>query len=190
MQHTSPADLIAQLKSADDAVRGAAWQGAGPVGAAAVPLLAALMTDENFETARAARRALGVIVRHAGRPGARQETRAVAKQLVALLAAPTAPVRREALWLLSEIGDDDVVAPMAALLDDRDLRDDARATLLRIPGRKSTAALRSAFDRCADDFKFALADSLRLRREQVPGHASRKLVPTKSTTVTAAATAG
>lgn len=187
MQHTSPEELIAQLKSADDAVRGAAWQGASPVGAAAIQPLAALMSDENFETARTARRALAVIVRHAGRPGGRQEARAVAAQLAALLSAHPVAVRREALWLLSEIGDNDAVAPMAKLLDDSDLRDDARATLLRIPGRKSTAALTAAFERCPDDFKFALADSLRLRRETVPGFASRKLVPTKPTTVTASA---
>jgi len=36
-------------------------------------------------------------------------------------------VRREVLWMLSEIGDGDAIAPMAALLTDKDVREDARA---------------------------------------------------------------
>jgi hypothetical protein len=81
--------------------------------------------------------------------------------------------------MLSEIGGDDAVAPMAALLTDKDVREDARCALMRLPGRKATAALKSAFDRAPEEFKFALAESLRARGEKVNGYPSQKLVPTR-----------
>ena len=60
--------LIERIKSPDEAISGAAWQSAGPYGAAAVTPLAALMADWDFELARKAKRALYLVVRHAGRP--------------------------------------------------------------------------------------------------------------------------
>ncbi|MHC1768012.1 MAG: hypothetical protein AB9869_27710 [Verrucomicrobiia bacterium] len=58
-------DLIAKIKDKDDKVRGPAWQTAGPAGAPAVKPLAAVMSDPDFEIARAAKRALWQIVRYA-----------------------------------------------------------------------------------------------------------------------------
>jgi len=176
-------DLIAKIKSRDDAVRGPAWQSAGSVGAPAVKPLADVMTDANFEIARAAKRALYKIVRHAGRPGAAKEAKAVATELVALLPSNPTVVRREALWMLSEIGGDEAVAPVAALLSDKTLREDARCALMRLPGRKATAALKKAFASAPEEFKFALAESLRQRGEKVKGYPSQKLVPTRQTAV-------
>jgi HEAT repeat protein len=176
-------DLITRIKSQDDNVRGPAWQGAGPCGAPAVKPLATAMTDPDFEIARAAKRALWKIVRHAGRPGAAKEAHAVATELITLLANGPAVVRREALWMLSELGGDDAVPPMAALLSDQAVREDARCALMRLPGRKSTAALKSAFAGAPEEFKFALAESLRQRGEKLSGYPSRKLVPTRPTTV-------
>jgi HEAT repeat protein len=66
-------DLIARIQSADDQVRGAAWQGAASAGAAAIQPLARLLTHTNFEVARSAKHALYRVVRQAGRPGARRE---------------------------------------------------------------------------------------------------------------------
>ena len=176
-------ELIAKIKSQDDNVRGPAWQGAGPCGAPAVRPLAAVMTDADFEIARSAKRALYKIVRHAGRPGAAKETKAVVAELIALLSNSPAVVRRETLWMLSEIGGDEAVAPMAALLSDKELREDARCALVRLPGKKATAALKSAFAGAPEEFKFALAESLRQRGEKVKGYPSQKLVPTRQTTV-------
>jgi HEAT repeat protein len=176
-------EFIAKVKSSDDKVRGPAWQGAAPYGAAAVKPLAALMTDSNFEVARSAKRALYVVVRHAGRPGAAKEAKAVEKELMPLLKSEAVLVRRETLWMLSEIGDNDAVAPMAALLTDPEAREDARCALMRIPGRKATTALKSAFASAPEEFKFALADSLRKRGEKVEGYPSQKLIPTRQTTV-------
>jgi hypothetical protein len=175
--------LIANLKSKDDKVRGPAWQGAGKEGAPAVKPLAALMSDPDFETARCAKRALQRIVRHAARPGAAKEARAVEKELIELLRNGPVPVHREVLWLLSEIGGDGAVAPMAALLVHADLREDARCALTRIPGKKATAALQKSFATAPEEFKFALADSLRARGEKVAGYPTKKLTPVKQTTV-------
>lgn len=175
--------LIAKIRTKDDAVRGPAWQGAAPHGAPAVKPLAEVMTDADFEIARSAKRALWVIVRHAGRPGAAREAAAVTKELVPLLTNRPTAVRREVLWMLSEIAGDSVVDAISPLLADAEIRDDARCALLRIPGRKVNAALKAAMARAPEEFKYALADSLRLRGENVKEYPSRKLVPTRTTTV-------
>ena len=179
----SVTDLVARIKSTDDKVRGPAWQGAGPVGAAAVKPLAAVMTDADFEISRSAKRALYRIVRHAGRPGAKKEAKAVETELIPLLKSDAVTIRREVLWMLSEIGEDRAVAPMAALLTDKEVREDARCALMRLPGKKATKALKSAFGSAPEEFKSALAESLRERGEKVSGYPSQKLVPTRSTTV-------
>jgi HEAT repeat protein len=173
------ADLVARITSTNDTVRGPAWQNAGPAGAPAVPELARVMTHADFEIARAAKRALWQVVHHAGRPGAAAEATAVTAALLPLLKTATNPVRREVLWMVSEIGDDTVIPGVAALLTDAELRDDARCSLQRLPGNAATAALKAAFATAPEEFKFALAESLRARGETVTGYPSRKLVPTR-----------
>lgn len=179
-------ELIAKIKSTDDAIRGPAWQGAGPVGAPAVVPLGQVMTDADFEIARSAKRAIERIVRHAGRPGADAERKAVQTELVKLLTHAAAPVRSHAAWMLSEIGDDAAVGPMAALLADSEVKEDARCALERIPGPAATRALKQAMAGAPEAFKHALAHSLRVRGETVEGYPSQKLVPTKQTGVKAA----
>lgn len=176
-------NLIAAIKSPDDPVRGPAWQSAAAAGPAAIKPLAGLLTDPAFEVARSARRALWRIVRHAGRPGAADEARAVVAELVPLLKTGGALARREVAWMLSELGGDEVIAPMAALLADPDAREDARCALMRFSGDKATAAFQSAFAGAPDEFKFALAESLRTRGVKVDGYPSQKLVPNRKTTV-------
>jgi HEAT repeat protein len=180
-------ELIAKIKSSDDKVRSAAWLAAGEVGAPAVQPLAAVMTDpaSELEVGRSARRALWKIVRHAGRPGAGAEKKAAIPAVLALLADDRpAPLRREALWMLSEIGGDESVDAIARLLANQELRDDARCALQRIPGEKSLGALKAALAAANDDFKSAVAESLRVRGVAVPDVPSKKLVPTKRTSVT------
>ena len=174
-------ELIANIKCPDDAVRGAAWQGAGKFGAPAVKPLAGLMQDPEMETARSAKRALWKIVRHAGRPGAGAEQKAVVTELIPLLANDHTPTRREVLWMLSEIGGDEAVPAVAALFSHPELREDARAALERIHGNKSLAALKSALAKAPEDYKPAIAVSLRARGVTVKGYPSQKLVPTKKT---------
>ena len=178
--------LIARLKDSDPGVRTDAWQGAGNVGAAAVRPLAKVMTAEDLEVARAAKRALWQIVRHAGRPGAEDERRAVVTRLARLLGdEQPVPVRREVLWMLSEIGKAGVVKPMARLLEHEDLREDARMALERLPGKRSLAALKAALETAPETFKPNIAQSLRRRGQSVRRYPCAKLVPTRTTGVEA-----
>ena len=63
------------------------------------------------------------------------------------------PVRRDALWMLSEICGDESVGAVAALLNNGELREDARMVLERVPGAKSLAALKAGFASAPTDFK-------------------------------------
>jgi HEAT repeat protein len=124
------ADLIEKIRDSNPEVRTKAWLGAGEVGWPAVPALAEVMADANLEVARAAKRALWKIVRHAGRPGADQERQSVAVHVSSLLAGDKpVSVRREALWMLSEIGEKELIKPIAGLLTNKELREDARMVL-------------------------------------------------------------
>ena len=92
-------------------------------------------------------------------------------------------LRREVLWMLSEIAGDESVDSVAALLKNKELREDARMALDRIPGAKSLAALQAALEETDDDFKHNIAQSLRNRGFEVEGVPCHKLVPTKKTKV-------
>jgi HEAT repeat protein len=173
-------DFIEKIKSKDDKVRGPAWQGAAPYGAPAIkPLANVALTETDFEVVRSAKRAMWKIVRHVSRPKADKERQAVEAELIPLIAQGEPNVRRDFVWMLSEIGGDDSVAPLAALLEDKDLREDARAALQRIPGAKSLNALKAALKTAPVDYRPAIAVSLRVRGETVKEYPSQKLVPTR-----------
>ncbi|MBN2476411.1 MAG: hypothetical protein JXB62_17490 [Pirellulales bacterium] len=187
MEELNLEELIAQIKDSDDKVRAAAWLSAGKYGAVAVKPLASVMTDEDVEIARAAKRALWVIVRWVGRPGAEDDKRAVEAALCGLLGSdePDA-VRCEVLWMLSEIGGDEAVAAVReipGILYDKRLREDARCAVQRIPGDAALETLQGGFDAAPEDFRPAIAESLRDRGVEVDGYPSQKLVPTKKTDV-------
>ncbi len=122
-----------------------------------------------LEVTRAAKRALSKIVRHAGRPGSGEERAAAVSELLRLLDAKRPlTIRREAISMLSEIADDQVVAPLAALLNDPELREDARRALERIPSGQSLDALQAGLAAVPNDFKINIAQSLRARGVDVP----------------------
>ena len=177
-------ELMAGIRDDNAKVRTEAWLSAGEVGAAAVKPLARVMTNRELEVARAAKRGLWKIVRHAGRPGAGNEQRAVVGKLVELLGdEQPVPVRREVLWMLSEIGNRRSIKPIAALLSNRELREDARMVLQRIPIKGTVGALRAGLKVAPEDFKLNIAQSLRQRGVKVRGYPCVKLVPTKKTNV-------
>lgn len=176
------ADLLAGIRSDDPERRTAAWQRAGQIGAVALKPLSEVCTDGQLEVRRAAQRAMWDIVRHAGHPENQKDRVAAVKELIELLnGTSSVAVRREVLWMLSEIAGEEAVSPVASLLSHADLREDARIVLDRIPGRRSLQALRRALEEAPDEFKPNLAHSLQRRGLQVPGIASRKLVPTRQT---------
>ncbi len=177
-------EFVVKLRNKNDKVRAEALLSAGGVGAPAVKSLAKVMADEDVEVMRAGKRALWKIVRHAGRPRARDEKKAVVTELISLLGddQPTS-VRREVLWMLSEISGRTSIKPIAALLSNKELREDARMVLQRIPGKQSIAALKKGLKAAPKDFKLNIAQSLRKRGVKVRGLACVKLVPTKKTNV-------
>lgn len=175
--------LIEAIRSPDDKTRGEAWQGAASAGPGAIQALANLMADPQVEVARAARRALERIVRHCGRPGAKAERAAAQAELIALLKANTPVVRKEAVWMLSEIGDAQAVPAMGALLADPEVGEDARCAMLRMPAKAALKAFRGAWKTANEDFRPALAESLRQLGDKVEGYPSAKLVPNRQTTV-------
>jgi len=176
--------LISKIKDDSDEVRTEGWLGAGEVGAAAVKPLAKVMTDDDMEVARAAKRAMWKIVRHTGRPKATREKRSVEARLLELLGDDQPDsVQREVLWMLSEIGTIKSVKPIAALLSNKQLREDARMALERIPNRSALKALKAGLEAAPEDFKLNIAQSLRKRGVDVPGLPCVKLVPTKKTNV-------
>jgi HEAT repeat protein len=176
--------LISGVRDKDENVRTEAWLGAAQVGAPAVKPLAKVMADSDMEVARAAKRGLWKLIRHAGRPKAGAERKAVSAELVTLLGDDQpVSVRREVLWMLSEIGGGKSVGAIAALLSNRQLREDARMALQRIPNKKVLASLKKALNTVPDDFKLNIAQSLRQRGVKVEGLPCVKLVPTKKTSV-------
>lgn len=177
-------ELINKLRSKNDKERADGLLSCIEVGAPAVKALAKVMEDEDIEVRRAGKRALWKIVRHVGRPGAGDEKKALVAKLVGLLGRDqSAFVRREALWMLSEIGGDESVEPVAELLSDEEVREDARMVLQRIPGRQSLEALKDGLKSAPMDFRPNIAQSLRQRGVMVRRPASVKLVPTKKTNV-------
>ena len=176
--------LIEQIQSTDDAQRAAARDNAGPVGARAVLPLAKLAGGGELEIARAAQRAIQNIVYYAGRPGADGGAKAVAAELLKLLGdSQPLQLRRDVLWLTWQIAGEEAVAPVAALLANVELREDARMALERLPGEKATAALQAALGTASDADKPALAHSLRVRGVETPGAPDLRLKPTKNTAV-------
>lgn len=181
-RNTAVDKLIAGVKDSSDTVRTQAWLGAGPAGAPAVKPLAKVMTDNDMEVARAAKRAMWKIVRHTGRPGANKERRAVETELAELL-DDNQPVatRREVLWMLSEIGARNSIKSIAELLANKELREDARMALERIPTKRALTVLKNGMKKAPEEFKPNIAQSLRKRGEEVAGYPCQKLVPTKQT---------
>lgn len=184
MAELTPETLIENIQSTDDTVRAAARDDAGPVGAKAVLPLAKIAASGELEIARAANRAIQNIVYYAGRPGAEDEAKAVAAELLKLLGdSQPLQLRRDVLWMTWQIAGEEAVEPVAALLANAELHEDARMALERLPGDKATAALKAALAKATDAQKPALAHSLRVRGVETPGVPGMRLVPTKKTSV-------
>lgn len=158
--------LIQNLKSADVDVRYAAWRSAGPAGAAAIVPIADLMASTDKGVVRSATEALGRVTHHAARPTAsKNERRAVAQALLQVASAPRPRmVRAEALHQLGFVAEERNVPALARLLDDKEVREDARMALERIPGTQSLRALEDALRRAPADFQPNLLQGINNRR--------------------------
>ncbi len=178
-------ELIAKIKSNDAKQRSDAWFAAGPAGADAIAPLAAVMAEMDafeIEVARAAKNAMWTIVRYASRPAATaEETRGVIKALHSLLGDDKPDfVRTEVLWMLSEIGGDESVEPIAKVMGNPSLIEDARCALERIPGDDSLDAIKTALQKVPKEFQSNVAQSLRFRGVELDEkrYPCKKLAPT------------
>lgn len=159
-------ELIQNLKSTDAEVRYAAWRLAGPAGAAAIIPIADLMASTDKGVVRSATEALGRVTHYAARPAAsKNEKRAVAQALLQVATSPRPRlVRGEALHQLGFVADERNVSAIARLLDDPEVREDARMALERIPGTASLRALEDALRRAPVDFQPNLRQAINNRR--------------------------
>ena len=169
--------LVERVQGTDAAARMAAAHAAGPEGAEAVAPLGALLAAKDPGVAKSAGEALRRITHYAARPGAGKEARAVSKALLKIaeggsdtrgVSAASAGLlgqRRTAIQLLSYVGGDEAVPGLAKLLKDPQLREDARMTLERIPGRASTRALERALRDAPADFRPSLEQGLSHRKQ-------------------------
>ncbi|MGC8888004.1 MAG: HEAT repeat domain-containing protein [Verrucomicrobiia bacterium] len=177
-------ELIQKLKSPDDKVRAEAAEGLVKLGSVVVQPLVEIMDDKDFEVARTARRTLWKMARHSGKPGLKNEKDKICKQISkALNSAASIQTKRELLWMLSEIGDGDAVSEISKFFANKDLREDARCCIERIPTNGAVSALKSAFKKADEEFRYALAESLRARGVKVEGYPSKKLIPTRQTDI-------
>ncbi len=178
-------NLVAMLSSGDKRTRSFAWKNAGSVGAAAIAKIAPLTAHANVEVRLAAKRAFREIANWVARPtGAAHSRRFAVREFLAVL-KPSFPLeaRREALWCLAEIAGSEAVGPVAELLFEKDLREDARMVLEHLPVPEAVEALKEALQKVPEDFRPSVAQGLRRRGIEVPGYPCRKLVPTKKTSV-------
>ena len=157
-------DLLDQLQSPDANVRLKACQSAGPAGAGAIPGLADLMASPDKSVAKGAKVALQNIAHYSARPGASKEAQAVTTALLKV-ADSTRPrmIRAEALNLVGVVGDGRAVPTLTKLLSDKEVREDARMALERIPGSASLNALKKAMASAPDDYKSSLKQSIQAR---------------------------
>jgi hypothetical protein len=157
--------LVNDIKSSDGKTRLKAQQSAGPVGAQALPALADLAASSDKGVAKAARGAMETVAHYAARPGAGAEAKAVSAELLKI-AQTNRPrqVRADAIYLLGFTANDGkTVEYIAELLLNRDLWDEARMALERIPGNAATNALKKAAKTANDEMRPHLEQSLKNR---------------------------
>jgi hypothetical protein len=178
-------EILDGLRGDNDQQRAEALAASRKLGAAGVEPIAPLLGDTETEVRRAGKRALESIVHDAGEGGSLDAKAAeVEGQLIrALKQAKADQARRDLIWFLSEVGGQPSVDALGPLLKEKPVREDARCSLERIPLPTAVAALKTAFTSAPEEYKYALAESLRKRGEKIEGYPSRRLVPTKSTEV-------
>lgn len=159
LQNVDTDAWIARVKTGDEAAREAALGDAPKLPPSAIVPLAELMAGEDLGAGRAAQEGLRRIAYASMSNGTHE---AVAAELVKLI-GPGHPraVRSDALMMLGFCGSAAAVAPIAALLEDADIREDARMALERIPHPAAARALRAALRRVPADYRPAIQQSLR-----------------------------
>ena len=180
--------LLAAIQSDDENTRSEAWLAAGTVGAPAIRPLARVIDEGDLEVSRAAKKAMWKIVRTAGAPASGAPINVV-EELCSLLGNDQSnAVRREVLWMLSEIGGDEAVQAIRdipGILENTDLREDVRCAVQRIPTQFARDTLVAGLEAAPEDFELAMAQACRARGVEVDEtrYPCQKLVPNRQTNV-------
>lgn len=164
LQNPTLNSLLAAIQHGDTNARVSAVKQSVLVGTSAIVPLGQIAGGDDPAAARAATEALSRIAYHAGRPKAGKERKDAVARLTELAQAsyPRA-LRAQAVFLMGAIAGSEGVKPLALLLEDRDLAEDARMALTRIPGREAEAALRAALQKAPENRKGAFEQSLKHR---------------------------
>jgi HEAT repeat protein len=157
--------LIQDLRSENSDIRYAAWVAAANANPEIIPALGKLLTSDQPGVRKAADEALKKIVHSVGKDTGNARRTPVVNGLIGLTdPAYSTWVRTVALRHLSAIGGDASVAPVAKLLRDPELQEEAAFCLERIPGGASDRALMAAFADVKDEFKPRILAALGHRR--------------------------
>jgi HEAT repeat protein len=157
--------LLTNIKHGDTTARMAAVRHAALVGTDALLPLGRVYAGTDSASGKAAFEAMKRIAYNAGRPGAPEEAKAASESLLTLTSAVhSRQVRADALELLGIVGSATEVKAIAALMDDKEVGEDARLALQRIPGKAAEDALRAAARGAGSDRRAAIELSLRHRK--------------------------
>jgi hypothetical protein len=157
--------LLEAIRGADADARWSAAENAADAGAEAIPELAQVMGGNDPEKAKAARVAMERIALASTAPGKEELRRSVSGALADVARGDGAlAARRQAVRLLGFAGGAEACDTLAALIGQKDLREDARMALQRIPGNAADRALEQAARKAPAGYESALRRSLRDRK--------------------------
>ena len=157
-------EWLARVASPDGNVRQAAWLEAAKYGAPAIVPLGQLLAGEDKSVARAARLAMEVIVADAGKPGNEAKRAATSRALgEALKTQPPVTARQTEIRMLALVGGDEAAPLLGSLLADKDVGEDARQALARIPGPAATQALIEGLSHAAPERQVGFINALARR---------------------------
>lgn len=164
--------FLADIQNASADTRFAAWRAAGEQNAEVIPELAKIAGGHDPGVRKAALEAMTTLTHSVGKEAVDPKRAGVSKGLLSVAASTSyaAPVRAQALRLVSLIAADDAIPALVKLFASAELREEAIYAVERIPGLAASKAIAGAYASAPDDFKPRVLAALGHRRaaEGVP----------------------
>lgn len=157
--------FLTQIKYGDTASRLAAVKYAALVGTDLILPLGKVYAGSDQPAGRAAYEAIKRVTYNAGRPGAPAEAKSASENLLKLTSTEyPRQVRADAIELLGIVAGEADTKQLADLMADKDVGEDARLALERIPGKAAEDALKVAARGANSERRAAIDLSLRHRK--------------------------